>query len=144
VTFRDIIEAVEGPITLNVCTDGSSSCALQPTCRMYRGRRQALACAGKIGRLHLERVMTAAERVADDRLARGGVERRPRHLEQRKILSTAIEQDLIAETVDHLKAEDARIEAFRAREVRHLDTEMIQPLEFHRGHRIRLSTRVDD
>lgn len=36
VTFRDIIEAVEGPITLNVCTDGSSSCALQPTCRMYR------------------------------------------------------------------------------------------------------------
>jgi len=36
ITFRDIIEAVEGPITLNVCTDGSSSCALQPTCRMYR------------------------------------------------------------------------------------------------------------
>ncbi len=36
ITFRDIIEAVEGPITLNVCTDGSSSCFLQPTCRMYR------------------------------------------------------------------------------------------------------------
>jgi len=36
ITFRDIIEAVEGPIKLNVCTDGSSSCALQPTCRMYR------------------------------------------------------------------------------------------------------------
>ena len=36
ISFRDIIEAVEGPITLNVCTDGSSSCALQPTCRMYR------------------------------------------------------------------------------------------------------------
>ncbi|MGO9675057.1 MAG: RrF2 family transcriptional regulator [Methylocella sp.] len=36
VTFRDIIEAVEGPIKLNLCTDGSSSCALQPTCRMYR------------------------------------------------------------------------------------------------------------
>jgi len=36
VSFRDIIEAVEGPITLNVCTDGSSSCALQPTCRMFR------------------------------------------------------------------------------------------------------------
>ena len=31
-----------------------------------------------------------------------------------------------------------------AREVSHLDTEMIQPLEFHRGHRIRLSTSVDD
>src|SRR5262249_8325103 len=37
ISFRDIIEAVEGPITLNVCTDGSSSCALQPTCRMDRG-----------------------------------------------------------------------------------------------------------
>jgi Rrf2 family protein len=36
ITFRDVIEAVEGPITLNVCTDGSSSCALQPSCRMYR------------------------------------------------------------------------------------------------------------
>jgi Rrf2 family protein len=36
VTFRDVIEAVEGPITLNVCVDGSSSCALQPTCRMFR------------------------------------------------------------------------------------------------------------
>ena len=33
---RDVIEAVEGPITLNVCVDGSSSCALQPTCRMFR------------------------------------------------------------------------------------------------------------
>jgi len=36
ITFRDIIEAVEGPIRLNLCTDGSSSCALQPSCRMYR------------------------------------------------------------------------------------------------------------
>jgi len=36
ITFRDIIEAVEGPIVLNVCTDGSMSCALQPSCRMYR------------------------------------------------------------------------------------------------------------
>ena len=27
VTFKDVIEAVEGPITLNVCVDGSSSCA---------------------------------------------------------------------------------------------------------------------
>ena len=36
VTFKDIIEAVEGPITLNICVDGSSICALQPACRMYR------------------------------------------------------------------------------------------------------------
>jgi Rrf2 family protein len=36
ISFKDIIEAVEGPITLNVCVDGSSICALQPSCRMYR------------------------------------------------------------------------------------------------------------
>ncbi|MBF6568442.1 MAG: Rrf2 family transcriptional regulator [Candidatus Binataceae bacterium] len=35
-TFKDIIEAVEGPITLNICVDGSNVCALQPACRMYR------------------------------------------------------------------------------------------------------------
>jgi hypothetical protein len=43
-----------------------------------------------------------------------------------------------------LKAEDPGIETLRARKVRHLDTEMIQPLEFHRGHPVRLSTRADD
>ena len=66
------------------------------------------------------------------------------YLEQGKVLAAAIEQNLVAETVNHLKAEDAGIEMLCAREVSHLDTEMIQPLEFHRGHRIRLSTSVDD
>ena len=36
VSFRDVIEAVEGPITLNVCVDGSAACNLQPACRMFR------------------------------------------------------------------------------------------------------------
>jgi Rrf2 family protein len=36
ISFRDIIEAVEGPISLNVCMDGSNSCQLKPTCRMFR------------------------------------------------------------------------------------------------------------
>jgi Rrf2 family protein len=36
VSFREVIEAVEGPITLNVCVDGSSVCNLQPACRMFR------------------------------------------------------------------------------------------------------------
>jgi Rrf2 family protein len=36
ISFRDVIEAVEGPITLNVCVDGSAGCNLQPTCRMFR------------------------------------------------------------------------------------------------------------
>jgi Rrf2 family protein len=36
ISFREIIEAVEGPITLNLCVDGSSICSLQPLCRMFR------------------------------------------------------------------------------------------------------------
>ncbi len=36
ISFREVIEAVEGPITLNICVDGSSACFLQASCRMYR------------------------------------------------------------------------------------------------------------
>lgn len=36
ISFKDIIEAVEGPIVLNVCLENSSVCSLQPTCRMYQ------------------------------------------------------------------------------------------------------------
>jgi len=36
ISFKDIIEAVEGPITLNVCMDGSNTCQIKPTCRMFR------------------------------------------------------------------------------------------------------------
>ncbi|MGH8014554.1 MAG: RrF2 family transcriptional regulator [Candidatus Binataceae bacterium] len=36
ISFRDVIEAVEGPITLNVCVEGGTTCDLQPTCRMFR------------------------------------------------------------------------------------------------------------
>jgi Rrf2 family protein len=36
ISFRDIIEAVEGPITLNLCVDGGTICNLQPSCRMFR------------------------------------------------------------------------------------------------------------
>jgi Rrf2 family protein len=36
ISFREVIEAVEGPITLNVCVDGSAACNLQPACRMFR------------------------------------------------------------------------------------------------------------
>ncbi len=86
-------------------------------------------------------MMTAAERMLDERFSRGVVERRARHLEQRKVLAPAIEQDLVAETVNHLEAENAGIETLGAGEVRHLNTKMIQPLE---SHRIRLSTSVDN
>src|SRR5208283_2909061 len=36
ISFRDIIEAVEGPITLNLCVEGGNICNLQPACRMFR------------------------------------------------------------------------------------------------------------
>jgi Rrf2 family protein len=36
ISFKDIIEAVEGPISLNICMDGSNNCQLKPTCRMFR------------------------------------------------------------------------------------------------------------
>lgn len=36
ISFKDIIEAVEGPINLNVCLEDSNTCSLQPRCRMFR------------------------------------------------------------------------------------------------------------
>ncbi|HVN89570.1 MAG TPA: Rrf2 family transcriptional regulator [Candidatus Binataceae bacterium] len=36
ISFKDIIEAVEGPISLNLCVEGGVSCSLQPACRMFR------------------------------------------------------------------------------------------------------------
>jgi Rrf2 family protein len=36
ISFKDVIEAVEGPINLNVCLEDSSTCSLQPRCRMFR------------------------------------------------------------------------------------------------------------
>jgi Rrf2 family protein len=34
ISFKDVIEAVEGPIMLNTCLDGHSECALSECCRM--------------------------------------------------------------------------------------------------------------
>ena len=92
---------------------------------------------GKIRGRHLERMMTAAERMTDYLLARGGIQRRPRHLEQRQVLTAAIEQNLIAETIDDPKPENAGVKTFGPREVRHLDPKVIQPLKSHSEHRIR-------
>ncbi|MCP4634561.1 MAG: Rrf2 family transcriptional regulator [candidate division Zixibacteria bacterium] len=35
ISFREIIEAVEGPITINQCLDESSDCGRVSICRMY-------------------------------------------------------------------------------------------------------------
>src|SRR5258708_32116475 len=49
------------------------------------GRRKTFARNGKIARLHLERMMTAAERARDERFSRGDVQQRSLHLAQRKV-----------------------------------------------------------
>jgi Rrf2 family protein len=35
ISMLDVIEAVEGPVALNVCTDQKVGCNLSPTCTMY-------------------------------------------------------------------------------------------------------------
>jgi Rrf2 family protein len=35
ISFLDVIEAVEGPVTVNVCLEGKDSCHLSPSCTMY-------------------------------------------------------------------------------------------------------------
>ncbi len=35
ISFLDVIEAVEGPIVVNLCLDGSDACKLTPSCTMY-------------------------------------------------------------------------------------------------------------
>jgi Rrf2 family protein len=35
ISFLDVIEAVEGPITINLCLDSTEGCKLSPSCTMY-------------------------------------------------------------------------------------------------------------
>jgi Rrf2 family protein len=46
VSFRDVIEAVEGPISLNVCVSGEDDCSVLSSCNMQRiwqeGQRRML------------------------------------------------------------------------------------------------------
>jgi Rrf2 family protein len=35
ISFLDVIEAVEGPVAVNVCQDPHGSCKLSPACTMY-------------------------------------------------------------------------------------------------------------
>ena len=34
ISFLDVIEAVEGPVTINICLEGKSGCHLTPSCTM--------------------------------------------------------------------------------------------------------------
>jgi Rrf2 family protein len=46
ITFRDVIEAIEGPISLNVCVAGQKDCSVLSSCNMQRvwqeGQRRVL------------------------------------------------------------------------------------------------------
>ncbi len=46
ISFKEIIEAVDGPILLNVCVGGTDDCALTPSCGMLsvwqEGQRRVL------------------------------------------------------------------------------------------------------
>jgi len=46
ISFLDVIEAVEGPIVVNLCLDGGDACKLTPSCTMYavwkRGQERML------------------------------------------------------------------------------------------------------
>jgi Rrf2 family protein len=46
ITFRDVIEAIEGPISLNVCVAGQKDCSVLSSCNMQRiwqeGQRRIL------------------------------------------------------------------------------------------------------
>lgn len=35
ISFKDVLEAVEGPIALNVCVEDRTSCSVSPTCGMH-------------------------------------------------------------------------------------------------------------
>jgi Rrf2 family protein len=35
ISFLDVIEAVEGPVIVNLCLEGEASCKLTPSCTMY-------------------------------------------------------------------------------------------------------------
>jgi Rrf2 family protein len=35
ISFLDVIEAVEGPVVVNLCLSGSDGCKLTPSCTMY-------------------------------------------------------------------------------------------------------------
>ncbi len=35
VTFKDIVEAVDGPVSLNICVSETGECGMMPTCGMH-------------------------------------------------------------------------------------------------------------
>jgi Rrf2 family protein len=65
ISFLDVIEAVEGPIVVNLCLSGTDSCKLTPSCTMYG-----------IWKLGQERMLEVYRSATLDRLVmqpRGGV-----------------------------------------------------------------------
>ena len=69
ITFLDVIEAVEGPVHVNVCTDGDAehrSCSFTGACTMYG-----------VWRLGQERMLEVYKNARLDRLAMRGLKADP-------------------------------------------------------------------
>ena len=72
-----------------------------------------------------------AKRMVYERSSFALGKRRPLNLEQRKILSAAIQQNLIAESIYNRKAQNRGVKAFGAWQIPYLDSEMIESLDLH-------------
>jgi hypothetical protein len=64
------------------------------------------------------------------------------NLEQREILPAAIQQDLIAKSIDDPKAQNRGVKALGARQIPHFDSEMIESFVLH-AVRISLAFKPD-
>ncbi len=62
ISFLDVIEAVEGPVRVNVCTDEHKHCSFSPTCTMFG-----------VWRLGQERMLEVYRNARLDKLAMRGL-----------------------------------------------------------------------
>lgn len=96
------------------------------------GLRKTTRRGEKIGMADAKRMVASAQRMPDDLRALGCGQRRSRNFEERKILPSAIQQDLIAEAGNHAEAEHVEVKTLGACEVAHLEAEMVELLQLHR------------
>lgn len=95
------------------------------------GRLEFVASRGERGGMERKGKVPFAEGMGYERLSFALGERRPLNLEQREILSAAIQQNLIAKPIDHRKAQNRGVKPFGAQQIPHFDPEMIESLDLH-------------
>ena len=97
----------------------------------HAGRSEAFARQRKIGIAYAEGVMTFPERTGDSCRTLCSRERRTRNREQRKVLTSAVEQHLVTHPGNHTEPEHLGVKALSTLKVSDFETEMIEPLELH-------------